>query len=119
MVIWRDVSAAVTHVKNGDMALRRATSRYVAMGRTVCPLRVYHPPARGLETRAAHVSRRGARKKIRRDASRCAACRVEEHSQPAARSVHQHQHTAGIAYAREADVEEVLEIIDRTAPADP
>ena len=38
VVIWRDVSAAVTHVKNGDMALRRAnvalrraTSRYVAL----------------------------------------------------------------------------------------
>ena len=53
--IWRDVSAAVTHVKNGDMALRRAnvaprraTSRYVAMGCAVCPLRVYHPSARGL-----------------------------------------------------------------------
>jgi len=48
------------------MALRRATWRYVAMGRAVCPLRVYHPSARGLSGSARAVARLGVAHDARR-----------------------------------------------------
>ena len=35
-------------IENGDMAIRGAMWRYVAMPRAVCPLCVYHPPSLGL-----------------------------------------------------------------------
>ena len=61
------------------------------------------------QPRLEQLTTRRPRKKTRRRS----ACRVEEHSQPrAACTSTSTEHTAGIAYAREADVEEVLEIID-------